>query len=194
MLRARRGCDAVVLRALEKLRDHRFDSALAFLDALELAAGRAPVPSLRDVVVEAAGILVDVRVRCRDDEVDDELVADLGRVLDLAEGLLRAGGFTVASATGNQILAVLPLPEADEARGDAHRGAIDLARMLHRAIAARGIPDPRIHANVCVHVDTAVVHSGERPSVVGGAIACVSAWAPRDDVDAVEITAAARAS
>ena len=186
--------DAVVLRALEKLRDHRFDSALAFLDALELAAGRAPVPSLRDVVVEAAGILVDVRVRCRDDEVDDELVADLGRVLDLAEGLLRAGGFTVASATGNQILAVLPLPEDDEARGDAHRGAVDLARMIHRAIAARAIPDPRIHANVCVHVDAAVVHSGERPSVVGGAIACVSAWAPRDDVDTVEITAAARAS
>jgi serine/threonine-protein kinase len=185
--------DAVVLRALEKLRDHRFDSALAFLDALELAAGRAPVPSLRDVVVEAAGILLDVRVRCRDDEVDDELVADLGRVLDLAEGLLRAGGFSVASATGNQILAVLPLPEGGEARRDARQGAIDLASMIHRAIVARAAPDARIHANVCVHVDAAVVHSGERRSVVGGAIACVSAWAPRDDVDTVAITAAARA-
>ena len=186
--------DAVVLRALEKLRDHRFDSAFAFLDALELAAGRAPVPSLRDVVVEAAGILLDVRVRCRDDEVDDDLVADLGRVLDLAEGLVRAGGFSIASATGNQILAVLPLPEGGDARRDAHRGAVDLASMIHRAIGARSFPDPRIHANVCVHVDAAVVHSGERRSIVGGAIACVSAWAPRDDVDTVTITAAARTS
>ena len=185
--------DAVVLRALEKLPDHRFDSAFTFLDALELAAGRAPVPSLRDVVVDAAGILLDVRVRCRDDEVDDEVVADLGRVLDLAEGLLRAGGFSVASATGNQILAVLPLPEGDDARREAHRGAINLATLIHRAIVARAFPDPRIHPNVCVHIDGAVVHSGERRSIVGGAIACVSAWAPREDVDTVAITAAARA-
>jgi serine/threonine-protein kinase len=183
--------DAVVLRALEKLPDHRFDSALAFLDALELAAGRAPVPSLRDVVVEAAGILLDVRVRCRDDEVDDDLVADLGRVLDLGEGLLRAGGFSVASATGNQILAVLPLPEGGEERRAARLGAIELAGMIHRTIAARTGASPRIHANVCVHVDAAVVCSGERRSVVGGAIACVSAWAPREDVDTVTITAAA---
>jgi eukaryotic-like serine/threonine-protein kinase len=185
--------DAVVLRALEKLPDHRFDSAFAFLDALELAAGRSPVPSLRDVVVHAAGIHLDVRVRCRDEDVDDALVADLGRVLDLAEGLMRAGGFSVASATGNQILAVLPLPEAGAARAEARRGAIDLARMIHRTIVARAFPDPRIHPNVGVHVDAAVVHLGERRSVVGGAIACVSAWAPRDDVDTVAITAAALA-
>ncbi len=183
--------DAVVLRALEKLPGHRFDSALGFLDALELAAGRSPVPSLRDAVVMAAGIHLDVRVRCRDDEVDDALVADLGRVLDLAEGRLRAGGFSVASATGNQILAVLPLPEDRAARAGARLGAIELASAIHREIVARTDPDPRIHPNLSVHVDAAVVHSGERRSIVGGAIACVSSWAPREDVDAVAITAGA---
>jgi eukaryotic-like serine/threonine-protein kinase len=183
--------DAVVLRALEKLPEHRFDSASAFLNALELAAGRAPVPGLRDHVVQAAGIHLDVRVRCPDDEVDDDLVADLGRVLDLAEARLCAGGFWVASATGNQILAVLPLPEPADLRREALACAITLAGAIHRAIVERSAPDPRIHPNLCVHVDEAVVHAGERRAVVGGAIACVSAWAPREDVASVAITAAA---
>jgi hypothetical protein len=185
--------DAVVLRALEKLPEHRFDSASSFLDALERAAGRSPVPGLPDTVVEAVGIHLDVRVRCADDEVDDALVADLGRVLDLAEERIRAGGFSVASATGNQILGVLPLPERGPASRAARLGAIELATEIHRAIVGRAFPDPRIHPNVCVHVDAAIVHSGERRAVVGGAIACVSAWTPRDDVATVAITEAALA-
>jgi serine/threonine-protein kinase len=185
--------DAVVLRALEKLPSRRFDSASAFLEALELAAGRTPVAGLADVVVQAAGIHLDVRVRCRDDEVDDALVADLGRVLDLTEGMLRAGGFSVASATGNQILGVLPLSDPAVPRRAARLGAIAIARAIHAAILARGAPDPRIQPNLCVHVDAAVVHSDERRSVVGGAIACVSTWAPRDDTATLTITPAALA-
>ena len=183
--------DAVVLKALEKRPEHRYESAPAFLNALELAMGRAPVPDLHEIAVQAAGIHLDVRVRCADHEVDDDVVADLGCVLDLAEQQLCAAGFSIALATGNQILAVLPLPDPPAARRAAREGALELARSLHRAILARPGPDPRIHPNLCFHVAEAVVHAGERRSVVGGAIACVASWAPREDVDAVAITPAA---
>ncbi len=180
--------DAVVLRALEKLPEHRFDGASALLDALQLAAGRVPGPARRDIAVQAAGIHLDLRVHCRDEEVDDDLVADLGRVLDLAEEQLRKGGFSVASATGNQILAVLPFPDQAAARRAAQRGALALADALHRAILARPAPDPRIHPNLCIHVDEAVMNVGESHAIVGGALAHVADWAPREDVDAVVIT------
>ena len=183
--------DAVVLRALEKRPEHRFESAAAFLNALELAAGRSPVPDLHDVVVQAVGIQLDVRVHCADDEVDDELVADIGRVLDLAEPQLRAGGFSVVSATGNQILAVRPLPDQLAPRRAARDEAIALAGTIHRAILERPGPDPRIHPNLCIHVGEAVVNAGERCAIVGGAIACVASWAPREDVSSVAITPAA---
>jgi len=180
--------DAVVLRALEKLPEHRFESASALLNALQLAVGRAPVLALRNIAVQAAGIHLDLRVRCPDDEVDDDLVADLGRVLDLTEEQLRKGGFSIASATGNQILAVLPFPDQADARRAARLGTLALAEAIHRAIRARLAPDPRIHPNLCVHVDEAVVNVGEGPTIVGGAIAHVAAWAPREDVAVVAIT------
>ena len=180
--------DAVVLRALEKRPEHRFEGASALLNALKLAAGRAPVPGRRDFAVQAAGIHLDLRVHCRDEDVDDDLVADLGRVLDLAEEQLRKGGFTIASATGNQILAVLPFSDHADAPRAARLGAIALAGAIHRAILARPAPDPRIHPNLCVHVDEAVVRAGESHTIIGGAIAHVADWAPREDVASVAIT------
>jgi serine/threonine-protein kinase len=180
--------DALVLRALEKLPEHRFDGAPALLHALQRAVGRAPAAGHRDVAVEAAGIHLDLRVHCPDDEVDDALVEDLGRVLDLTEEQLRKGGFSIASATGNQILGVLPFPGPADARRAARLGALALADAIHRAILARPGADPRIHPNVCVHVDEAVVHAGDGPAIVGGAIAHVAAWAPSEDVDTVVCT------
>jgi eukaryotic-like serine/threonine-protein kinase len=179
--------DAVILRALEKRPEQRYDSAKSFLFALQEAAGRAPVDrdSVHERLVPAVGILVELRARTEADEADDALADDLARLLDLAERRLRDEGFSVALATGNEILAVRLLPDDAEAAGRAQGAAISSALAMHRAIEARPGADGRVHVNLCVHVDRALVRARSAVEVVGGPLTKIGAWAPRDEVTGV---------
>ncbi|MCC6552951.1 MAG: serine/threonine protein kinase [Polyangiaceae bacterium] len=166
--------DAVVLRALEKSPDRRFPSAQAFFDALRDAAGgrRAAGPGGAALRVTAAvHVELDVDPPAGD-ELDARQVDDIGRVLDLAEESLRAGGFVVVLATGNMVLAIRPLAEEPEA-GDA---AAAVARALAGSISARPSADPRVRGRVRLHTAPALIRLSTPPEIIGGPLADLCAW------------------
>jgi serine/threonine-protein kinase len=191
--------DAVVLRCLEKRPENRFDSVKAFLRALRLAAGadEESVDELPgETTARAAGIYVEVRVESERDDLDDAMADDFGRVLDLAEDVLVAHGFSVVMVSGNGILAARPLDDAgldsdldldldlefsvDRAIASTFdpQRAVDLGAALHQSLLARPDADPRVRVATCLHVDDALVRAAAPKDIVGGAIVRMSSWAP----------------
>jgi hypothetical protein len=188
--------DAIVLRCMEKQPDRRFDSVRSFLEALRDAVGRAPPRAAPEPgPAPAIAVYVELRLSPDGDTFDEALGDDLGCALDIAEETLGREGFLIASATGNQILAVRPLGgDPAEARGR-RRAALDVAASLHQALACRPTADDRVHANVCVHAGELLLRlrgdAAEGMEILGGPLACPQAWAPRGDVDEVFVTPAA---
>jgi serine/threonine-protein kinase len=184
--------DAVVLRSMEKRPEQRYDSAHDFLVALRRAASGArrvgdtlpPAPAL------GAGVYVDVRMDADADDIDDALGDDVGMVLDIAEEEMRAAGFVLAATTGSSVLGVCPLPLEPDASLRARRAIVDAAAALHETIIKRPGADPRVHANVCVHVDALVFRAGGS-EVAGGPLVRTDDWAPRDLAIALTATSAA---
>lgn len=173
--------DAVVLRSMEKSPSCRYESARAFLSALREAAGRPAIS--RDDALDregsAAAIYVELRIDTEEDELDDALAADVAAVLDLAEARLRAAEYTLLLTTGAAVLGARPLPamrNKSERRRERH-GALMVAASLQRAIEARLDADPRVHAAVCAHVDSAVIRTSPRPEVIGGPVTRMTLWA-----------------
>ena len=64
----------------------------------------------------------------------------------------------------------------------ARRDAVAAACELAAALTARSDRDSRVHVNICLHVDQALV-AQER--IRGGALLRLSAWVPEADVDGV---------
>ena len=181
--------DDVVLRCLEKRPEKRFDSVKSFLRALRVAAGAATEDSVVEAPGEAAaravGIYVEVRVASDDgDELDDAMADDFGSILDLAEDLLVARGFTVVIVSGNAILAAHAVDGGaakltdDRAPPFDSQQAVDTGAALHLAITERLDADPRVHVAIGMHLDDALVRASSPAEVVGGAIVRMSSWAP----------------
>jgi serine/threonine-protein kinase len=118
-------------------------------------------------------VYVELAAGGPEDDLDDALADDVGRVLDLAEDHLRAGGFTVAQATGNGVLGVRLLT-GDEAAARAEAEAA--ARALSAAIAARPGADARVRARVAAHTGEVLVRPGPEPEIAGGSLLSTSAW------------------
>jgi hypothetical protein len=108
-------------------------------------------------------------------------VADAGFILDLAEETLREQGFVLAALTGSSVLGVRNLPPEAAAGLAARAEALLIAALLHETVSARDGADPRVHANVCVHVGDLARRAGDA-QVSGGALVRTEAWAPRSDV------------
>jgi serine/threonine-protein kinase len=182
--------DDVVLRCLEKRPEKRFDSVKSFLRALRLAAGGVSEDSVveapGEAAARAAGIYVEVRVASDDDddELDDAMADDFGSILDLAEDVLVARGFTVVIVSGNAILAAHALGGGLAKLVDTRappfdsQQAVDTGAALHRAITQRLDADPRVHVAIGMHVDDALVRASSPAEIVGGAIVRMSSWAP----------------
>jgi serine/threonine-protein kinase len=128
------------------------------------------------------GIYLEIRLRGEIDEIDDALGTDIGFILDLAEEELHRERFALAALTGSSVLGVRPLPEGTAARLSARASAVEVAALLHERVSARPDADPRVHANLCVHVDDLTWRAGAAPEVAGGALVRAEAWAPRSDV------------
>jgi serine/threonine-protein kinase len=174
--------DSVVLRCLEKWPERRFASVRSVLLAMRHAVGKSPEirEPLRDV--EAVGIYLELCMD-PDEDLDDRLADDIGRILDLAEDKLRRGGFLLASVTGDQILAVHPLPKDTGASNRKRKAALELATSLYAEVSHRQAPDDRVHANLSVHVDrAAVVRTAAGPEIVAGPLLRTSAWAVRGEI------------
>jgi eukaryotic-like serine/threonine-protein kinase len=185
--------DAVVLRCMEKERERRYPTVTAFMADLRAACGLSSDNS--DETARAVGVYVELRTaEGAGDDLDDAVMEDIAKVLDITEGALLSVGFLLPLQTSNAILAVRALtdrtPEVDRAE------AIEVAEDLHRRLAARVSPDPRLHVNISVRAHAAIVRRLEgRLEVVGGPLLAIDQWAAKHvatDVfvnDAFEVTA-----
>jgi eukaryotic-like serine/threonine-protein kinase len=185
--------DAIVLRCLEKKPERRYPSATDFICALREAVtshNSRKSPS-KVLSLGAIGIYVDAKTPPTE-EADDALLDDLTQVLDLAEQRLRASGLLIPLQTGSALLAVQLLSDdAEQARQERQR-TLEVALPLHQELLSRPSADPRLHVNVSVHVDRALIHSSNHgPEIVGGPILSIGAWVPADD--AAELRATSQA-
>jgi serine/threonine-protein kinase len=181
--------DEIIIKAMEKDREKRYPSVTAFLEALKEACGTAPAATEEERPVPSAGIHVEVRVpEDVGEDVDDPLLEDMGTVLDEAERRLKEAHFLVPLHTSNAILGVKRLGKAD---GEIEENAaVALARALHHALAQRSGADPRVHVNVSVRIDGAVLReraTGEA-EVMGGPLLAFENWVPESNTLEVDIS------
>lgn len=172
--------DAVVLRAMEKSPERRFDSAKSFLAALREAVGKASAPAAEGEIapVVTAGVFVELTVSTDADELDDAAADDMERALDIAEHYLRSEGFCISLMTGCAIFGARPLPVEPEAKRNDRRALIETARSLYRTLERRWGADSRVRVAVAVHAEEARFRCAQGIEVVGGALTRVSRWAP----------------
>lgn len=180
--------DAVVRRSMDKDPNRRYESVTMFLDALrEAASGNSEHSRVHGA---ALGVFIEGRIKpevAHEGALDEYLFADLMAILDAAERTLQAAGFQVLLETTTALLAARAITtghagdDADPAR-DFEPVRATLAE-LHATLRQRAEPDSRIHINICVHRDRAVMrHRGGKVKITGGSIADVSLWAPRHDI------------
>lgn len=179
--------DAIVLRCLEKQPERRYDSVKDFVAALRRGVSGASAPRDSAPYALAAGVAVYVEIRMSTgrDDVDDALGDDIGAILDTAEADLRAGGFILASATGSDVLGVLPLSDDATAARVERRVALSVAAALRRSLDERAGADERVRVNVCVHAGEVVLRGVSRPEVVGGPLVRTDRWVPREEIAAL---------
>ena len=174
--------DAVVLRALEKAPDRRFDSAGSFFAALSEAVGgpSAVVPHASECF--AVGIQVTLFVE-GEEEIGPAELADAGVALDRVENTLREEGYVIALAAGPVLLAVRPAGEDLEAE---RRAALIAARALSRGLAERADASPRLRHRVRIHVDQARMRLSPVPELSGGPLADFASWPASAELGARE--------
>lgn len=182
-----REIDAVVLRCLEKKPERRFPTVQAFIAALREAVSGPVIAADKPAPVSGTALGAYLKLHVAEDAGGDDLYAEMGRVLDAAEGGLRAAGFLIASATSDEILAVLRLQGADPgAWREQRRAALTRLAILHEQLTAVECAGSQISVTLCAHVDeiledaTAEREGSEGIELVGGALLDPSSWAPED--------------
>jgi serine/threonine-protein kinase len=179
--------DAVVLRAMDKHPDRRFESVAAFQAALRLAVDAPAAAPAEPEVSQAIGIYVELRVPDQDDELDQAMLSDLASMLDLTALELERAGFTLALQTGVAILGARTSPPG--ALGENLARGLQVADRLFDALARRPEPDARIRFNVCLHVDrvSLQVAPGGKPHLAGPLLQ-IGTWAPESDLTTLCVT------
>ena len=181
--------DNVVLKAMEKERERRYPSVSHFLEALREAA-KGDVPVLVDSSLPAVGLYVEARIApAHQESMDDAMLDDLSLALDIAEQVMREGGFEVPLITGSSLLGIWVLSSDPEVQGNQYKSSLSVAAVLYDRLEGRPRRDARVHINVSLHLDAAAVNGsvGGR-KVIGGAITRISEWAPQSDVTGLFVT------
>jgi len=178
--------DAVIMKAMEKQRDRRFQDPDAFIAALRAAVAPGSSES-EQATGRAMAIYVDVRVP--EDADSDAILDDASAVLDAAESALRDDGWQVLLQTGNTLLGAKVLPTgAADATAACGAGQVT-AEQLVDVLAYRESATAEVAVNVSIHVDQAILNGAAKDSeIVGGAVTSVSAWAPQGAVDGLYVT------
>jgi len=174
--------DAVVLRAMERKKDQRYQSVRAFLDDFRRAVRGDDAGDGMSSDGAAVGICLELRTQ--DGDVDDAMLDDMTNILDLCEGALRAEGFAVPLQTSNVLLGVKPLSrEPDKQRSECDQSR-ELAHTLLEQLVGRDLADPRVRPNLGIHVAEAVFrNSADGLEVTGGPILQIENWVPQRDLD-----------
>jgi serine/threonine-protein kinase len=185
--------DRVVLKSMEKAPERRFASAESFLDALREAVGRPAMNGQEQTrrSATAVGVGVEVSINAAEEDFDDALIEDLGRVLDASEEAAVREGFAIVLATSSLVLSARALPAAPEPQKAERRRALAAAAALHRRLAERSAPNSRIRVAVYVHVDDAVVRGASSPEVIGGPVTQMLGRYRRDGAIGLHATARA---
>jgi eukaryotic-like serine/threonine-protein kinase len=187
--------DAIVLRCLEKKRDARFESVESFLAAFRSAIGgdRASTGPTA-AACQAVAILVETRAAGPDagDDLDDALLDDMSTMIEIAEEVLREGGFALVLQTATSVLGASAMTVEDpNVERDRRTAAVECALRLAEAIAARENANSRARAVISVHAGAAVVRlMPGGADIVGGAIMRIANWAASGDDEGVHATAA----
>lgn len=166
------GIDDVIARAMAKDPAHRYQSPLDLAGALKQAIQTDLTQAAQ--TKSALAIYVDARIP-PDHELDDTMLDDLMSALDTAEHRLRARGFTIVLETSEAVLGV-QLLSGDRAESE-RRAVLELAEAVRAELEY--IAAGRLHFNVCVHQDRALVQpSSHGPVTIAGPITDIGSWAP----------------
>jgi hypothetical protein len=175
--------DAVVLRAMEKLPDRRFQCTEAFISALREAASPASAPRTQDAGRKAIGIYVDVRVP--EDADSDEILDDVSAVLDAAEQAFREDGWQLCSRPGTSCWGRSCCPRTSApARPLCAAGRAIAEALACESMATRPGAQSDVHVNISAHADSGDGEGWGRKrrrqlkEIVGGNLVSVDAWAP----------------
>lgn len=180
--------DAVVLRALEKHPDRRFESVAAFQAALRQAIDAPAATALTEPeVAQAIGLYAELRVSDQLDELDAALLLDLASMMDTAALVLADAGYTLALQTGGAILGARTA--TPDALAEALAQGLRVAGRLYDSLAHRPDPDYRIRFNVCLHIDRVILKvAPDGKSLLSGPLLQIGAWAPESDMPALCVT------
>jgi serine/threonine-protein kinase len=179
--------DAVVLRAMDKRPDHRFESVASFQAALRLAVDAPTATPAEPRVSQAIGIYVELRVPDHHGELDQAMLSDLAAMLDLSALVLEDAGFTLALQTGVAILGTHTSSPA--ALGETLAHGLRVAGRLFDSLTQRPDPDDRIRFNVCLHVDRVSMQvAPDGKAVLAGPLVQIGTWAPESDLPALCVT------
>lgn len=165
--------DEVIVKAMHRFPEHRFDSAPALVAAFAAALRQEDAPSPARTR-QAVGIYVDVQaVLAALDGYDDAMLDDMEAVVPLAWQYLRGHGCLLAYENGNAALFVRPL-EADAALGDGFRQeTVDLATRLLEMLQQRSGRHPHVAVNVHLHLGE--IEMAER-AITGGMLLDLPLW------------------
>lgn len=174
--------EAVVLKSMEKAPERRFSSAESFLAAFRAAVGK-PAPNGQEQTrrpATAVGVCVEVSIDAAEEDFDDSMLEDLGRVLDASEEAAAREGFTIVLATSSVVLSARALSAEPGPQKEERRRALMSAAIHYHRLTARSGAHPRIRIAMYVHVDSAVVRGNGTPEVIGGAVAQMLGRCRRD--------------
>jgi eukaryotic-like serine/threonine-protein kinase len=176
--------DRVVLRCLQKDREHRYPTVRELVEDLRRAAEESFDPDREAENHPAVGIYVEARMLT--DDPDENMLTDFAVALDLAEQSLRASGMQLPLVTGNSLLAVKVMSTEPAARQTEYREALALATALFDELHERSTKDSRLHINLSLHFDRVEIRN--KVEVAGGAITRVADWAAKTEIDGVFVS------
>jgi serine/threonine-protein kinase len=179
--------DAVVLKAMDKDPDRRFESVAAFQAALRRAIDAPAARPAETRASRAIGIYVELRMPDQHASWDDRLLSDLGDIMDLAARQLDEAGFSLALQTATAILGTRTSSPDELGKRLSH--GLRVAGHLFESLTTRPRADPRIRFNVCLHVDQVSVRVATNGAeLLAGPLVQTGAWAPESDMPMLCVT------
>jgi serine/threonine-protein kinase len=167
--------DDVIVRAMNRFPEQRYDGAPAFVAAFRAAlhAENALPPGRRR---RAVGIYVDVQATSQghgSTAYDDAMLDDMESVVPHAWSYLRERGCLLAYENGNSALFVSPLAPDVELGASFRRESVDLATRLLQALQSR--PGRIAQVAVSVHLHLGDIEIAD-DTVTGGPLLDLPLW------------------
>jgi serine/threonine protein kinase len=168
--------DEVIVRAMNRFPEQRYDGAPAFVAAFRAAlhAESALLPPSRRR--RAVGIYVDVQAtqqHAASTTYDDAMLDDMESVMPLAWSYLREHGCLLAYENGNSALFVSPLAPDVELGASFRRESVDLATRLLHTLQCR--PGRVAQVAVSVHLHLGEIEIADS-TVTGGPLLDLPLW------------------